>query len=140
MKLKILKFILVASFAFLASCATTQERLMDSDQNQLALRQIQTRAYDTAEKKFVMVSVITTLQDLGFVVDSADIDVVIVTATKLDGYALKMTVTTRRRGDSQMLVRANAQYNLKAVSDPKPYQNFFVALSKAMFLEANNVE
>lgn len=113
---------------------------MDSDQNQLALRQIQTRAYDTAEKKFVMVSVITTLQDLGFVVDSADIDVGIVTATKLDGYALKMTVTTRRRGDSQMLVRANAQYKMKAVSDPEPYQNFFVALSKAMFLEANNVE
>lgn len=113
---------------------------MDSDQNQLGLRQIQTRAYDTADKKFVMVSTITTLQDLGFVVDSADIDVGIVTATKLDGYALKMTVTTRPRGDSQMIVRANAQYGLKAVDEPEPYQNFFAALSKSMFLEAHHVE
>ena len=113
---------------------------MDSDQDQLGLRQIQTRTFDTADKKFVMVSAITTLQDLGFVVDSADIDVGLVTATKLDGYALKMTVTTRSRGDSQMVVRANAQYGLKAVSEPEPYQNFFAALSKSMFLEAHNVE
>lgn len=140
MKSEILKLALVASFAFLASCASTQERLMDSDQDQLGLRQIQTRVYDTADKKFVMVSAITTLQDLGFVVDSADVGIGMVTATKLDGYMLKMTVTTRPRGDSRMIVRANAQYKLKAVSDPEPYQNFFAALSKSMFLEAQNVE
>jgi len=140
MKYKLMKLVLVATIAFLASCASTQERLMDSDQDQLGLRQIQTRAYDTTDKKFVMVSAITTLQDLGFVIDSADVDVGMVTATKLDGYQLKMTVTTRPRGDSQMIVRANAQYGLKAVSDPKPYQNFFSALSKSMFLESHNVE
>lgn len=140
MKIKIIKLALVASIVFLAGCASTQERLMDSDQDQLGLRQIQTRAYDTADKKFVMVSAITTLQDLGFVIDSADVDVGMVTATKLDGYQLKMTVTTRPRGDSQMIVRANAQYGLKAVSDPVPYQNFFAALSKSMFLESHNVE
>jgi hypothetical protein len=39
-----------------------------------------------------------------------------------------------------MVVRANAQYGLKAVNQPEPYQNFFAALSKSMFLEANNVE
>ncbi len=113
---------------------------MDSDQNQLALRQIQTRIYDTSDRKFVLVSALTTLQDLGFVVDSADADVGMVTATKLDGYALKMTVTVRPRGESQVLVRANAQYGLKPVDDPVPYQNFFQALSKSMFLEAHHAE
>lgn len=124
----------------LAGCETTQERLLDSNENQLALRQMQTRSYDTSDQKFVLVSVINTLQDLGFVVESADVDLGTVTASKLDGYALKMTVTARPRGESQMIVRANAQYGLKAVNEPEPYQNFFAALSKAMFLEANNVE
>ena len=121
-------------------CQTTQERLMDSEENQLALRQMQTRAYDTADRKFVLVSVITTLQDLGFVVESADIDVGLVTGTKLDRYQLKMTVTARPRGETQMLVRANAQLGLRPVNEPEPYQNFFAALSKSMFLEAHNVE
>lgn len=124
----------------LAGCETTQERLLDSNENQLALRQMQTRSFDTSDQKFVLVSVINTLQDLGFVVESADVDLGTVTASKLDGYALKMTVTARPRGESQMIVRANAQYGLKAVNEPEPYQNFFAALSKAMFLEANNVE
>ncbi len=63
-----------------------------------------------------------------------------VTATKLDRYTLRMTVTVRPRGASQLLVRANAQYQLEAVDDPEPYQRFFAALAKAMFLEAQHVE
>jgi hypothetical protein len=124
----------------LAGCATTQERLLDSEENQLGLRQIQSRSFDTNDQKMVLVSTISTLQDLGFVVESADVDIGTVTATKLDGYALKMTVTARPRGETQIIVRANAQYGLKAVTDPEPYQNFFAALSKSMFLEAQNVE
>ena len=60
--------------------------------------------------------------------------------TKLDGYRLRMTVNVRPRGKTQMLVRANAQYNLKAVEDPEPYQQFFAAFEKAMFLTAHYVE
>ena len=60
-------------------------------------------------------------------------------ATKLKGYALRMTVTVRPRGNTQMMVRASAQYNLKAVEDPEPYQQFFASLEKAMFLTAHNV-
>jgi hypothetical protein len=123
-----------------AGCATTSDRLLDSDQSQLSLRQIQTRAYDTADREFVLVSIITTLQDLGFVIDGADDVLGTVTATKLDRYALKITVTIRPRGDAQMLVRANAQYQLKPVTEAKPYQDFFTALSKDMFLEEQQIE
>ena len=51
-----------------------------------------------------------------------------------------MTVTARPRGTNQMLVRANAQYMDKAVEDPKPYQDFFTALEKSMFLTAHQVD
>ena len=39
-----------------------------------------------------------------------------------------------------MLVRANAQYNLKAIEDPESCQQFFAAFEKAMFLTARNIE
>ncbi|HMN40154.1 MAG TPA: hypothetical protein PKE29_04865 [Phycisphaerales bacterium] len=81
-----------------------------------------------------------TLQDLGFVVDQADPVLGTVSGTKLNGYALKMTVTVRDRNQQQVLVRANAQYNLDAVEDPEPYQQFFVALQKSMFLTAQQVD
>ena len=61
-------------------------------------------------------------------------------ATKLSGYPLRITVTVRPRGETQTLVRANAQYINKTVEDPKPYQGFFVALEKSMFLTAHEVE
>ena len=81
-----------------------------------------------------------TLQDLGFVVDNADELLGTVSATKLDRYALRMTVTVRSRGQRQSLVRANAQYQLRAVEDPEPYQQFYAALEKAMFLTAHEVD
>jgi 16S rRNA G527 N7-methylase RsmG len=80
------------------------------------------------------------LQDLGFVVDKADEVLGSVSATKLDGYQLRITVTVRPRGQTQLLVRANAQYNLTAVEDPEIYQDFFTSLGKSMFLTAHNVD
>jgi len=142
MKYKLNKSGLIICFAFFIisqGCATTHENLLGSKE-QLKLRSIQTRAFDTTGRQKTLRTVIATMQDLGFVIDKADALLGTVSATKLDGYALRLTVSVRPRGDSQLLVRANAQYNLKAVVDPKPYQDFFNALSKAMFLTANNVD
>lgn len=60
--------------------------------------------------------------------------------TKLQGYTMRITVTVRPRGQTQKAVCASAQYNLVAVSDAEPYQQFFAALEKAMFLTANEVD
>lgn len=81
-----------------------------------------------------------TLQDFGFVADKVDDSLGMVSATKLSGYAMRMTVTIRPRGATQLAVRASAQYNLVAVSDAAPYQQFFSALEKAMFLTANEID
>jgi len=121
-------------------CATTQQRLLDSDSSQVQLRSIQTRAFDTTDKEKTLRTVMATLQDLGFVIDQADAALGTVSATKLNRYDLRITVTVRPRGETQLLVRANAQYGLKPVTDPQPYQDFFSALQKAMFLTAQQVD
>lgn len=123
----------------LCGCATSQNQLLQAG-DQLKLRSIQTKAFDTTDSVKTQRVILATLQDLGFVIDKADKELGSISATKLDGFNLKMTVSVRPKGETQLLVRANAQYQLKAVEDPQPYQNFFTALSKAMFLEAHQVE
>jgi len=132
--------ILIVSVFFFTGCATTQQRLLDSESSQVQLRSIQTRAFDTTDKEKTLRTVMSTLQDLGFVLDKADATLGTVSATKLKGYALRMTVTVRPRGETQLLVRANAQYNVRPVTDPEPYQQFFTSLEKAMFLTAHQAD
>lgn len=124
----------------LLACESNQGRILDSEQSQVQLRQIQTRAFDTTDGDKTLRTIIATLQDLGFVIDKADRDLGAVSATKLDRYQLRMMVTIRPRGEKQLLVRANAQYEITPVTDPEPYQQFFAALEKAMFLAAQQVE
>lgn len=113
---------------------------MASGQSAVQLRSFQSRAFDTRDQAKTLRTVIATLQDLGFVIDKADATLGTVSATKLNNYALKMTVSVRERGTTQLLVRANAQYNITPVEDPKPYQQFFEALEKSMFLTAHQVD
>ena len=132
--------LLILTLGLLTGCATRNQRILASDQSEVAIRQIQTRAFDTTDKPKTLRTVIATLQDLGFVMDKADQDLGSVSATKLDGYALRITVSVRPRGEKQLAVRANAQYTVTTVDDPEPYQQFFAALEKAMFLTAQQVE
>jgi hypothetical protein len=121
-------------------CQSSRQQLLATDESQVRLRSIQTRAFDTTDKQATLRAVMATLQDLGFVIDSADDVIGTVSATKLDHYKLRMTVSVRPRGETQLLVRANAQYRLHAVEDPEPYQQFFSALGKSMFLAAHQVD
>ena len=124
----------------LVSCAPSTKQVLATKGSQVKLRSIQTRVFDTTDKYKMLRTVIATLQDLGFIVDKADDVLGAVSATKLDRYTLRMTVSVRPRGETQLLVRANAQYNITAVENPEPYQQFFDALSKAIFLTAHQVD
>ena len=132
--------VLIAVAILGCQTGSSKDQLLQTDKSQVELRQIQSRAFDTVEREKTLRTVMATLQDLGFVIDKSDATLGMISATKLDGYQLKMTVTIRPRGDKQLLIRANAQFGLKAVEDPVPYQNFFTSLSKAMFLEAHGVD
>lgn len=124
----------------LISCAPSTKQVLATKGSQVELRSIQTRAFDTTDREKMLRTVIATLQDLGFIVDKADDVLGAVSATKLEMYTLRMTVSVRPRGETQLIVRANAQYNITAVEDPEPYQQFFDALSKAIFLTAHQVD
>jgi hypothetical protein len=52
---------------------------------------------------------------------------------------VRVTVTVRRRGESQSVVRANAQFYLRAVEDPEPYRRFFDGLEASLRLEARSL-
>ncbi len=135
-----INLLLLFAFFALVGCQNTAGQLLATDESQVKLRQMQTRAFDTIDQEKTLRTVIATMQDLGFVIDKADNSLGTVSGTKLDGYSLRMTVTVRSRGSSQLIVRANAQYNIHAVDDPDVYRQFFSTLGKSMFLTSQHVE
>lgn len=130
--------VLVAGIS-LSGCADPTKAVLESE-NQVKLRSMQSRRFETNDKEKALRVAMATLQDIGFVIDKADLTLGSVSGTKLDRYAVRITTTVRPYGDSQIIVRANAQYNMKAIEDPEPYQQFFAAYEKAMFLTAHNID
>ena len=125
---------------FMASCQIdSKQQILKTDVTQAELRAVQTRVFDTPDRVMVIGSVIATLQDLGFVIDQADEKLGSVSATRLSGTVMRMTVTARTLSNSQVAVRASGQHGLEAVSDAEPFQQFFNALAQAMFLTAHEV-
>ena len=137
-----MKNLLCATFVLTlcSGCVPMNSGILDSEQSQVQLRQIQSRGFDTQDREKTLRAVIATLQDLSFVVDKADLELGTVSATKLDGYSIRMTVSVRQRGNREIIVRANAQFNDRPVLDPQPYQSFFVALERSIFLSSHSVD
>ena len=132
--------ILVCAFAG-GGCATNQKQIMAADLSQVALRSMQSRAFDTTDKKLMLRSVINTMQDLDFLIQDSSLDLGTVTGQKYSGMVVvKMSVMVKERNAKQLLVRANVEYGIKAVEDPKVYQDFFTALEKSVFLTAQQVD
>ena len=132
------KFVTACLFfclAFISACATTGA--LDSQQSQVQTRNYQTKSFDTSDKNNVLRNVVATMQDLGFIIEKAD-----EALGTVSGYSFtnktNMTVTVRQQGN-KCIVRANAEYNNRAVTEPLAYQNFFNALAQSLFLTANDV-
>jgi hypothetical protein len=123
----------------LADCASRNSAITESD-SQVHVRQMQTRVYDALDKSDTLRSVLATLQDLGFVIDTADYEMATITATRLQEYELRVTVTVKDRRNNQLAVRANARVDDQLIDDPHTYQDFFTVLDKAIFLTRHNVD
>lgn len=137
---KIKTWISISILMPLVACTMPQAADVTGQQSQLEVRQIQTREYQAADKRMTLRSTIATLQDLGFVIDDADLELGVVTATRHRGRTMRMTVTARERPGERIAVRANARLGENGIDDAQTYQDFFVALDKAIFLTRNRVD
>lgn len=137
--IRLLQPLPLLSLLLLAGCASTPANVAGAG-TQLEMRQIQTREYDTLDKAMTMRSVIATLQDLGFTIDQADAELGTVTATRLHAHTMRMTVTVVKKDGQRIAVRANARIGENSVTDAATYQDFFVALDKALFLTLHAVD
>lgn len=124
--------------ATVAGCGPSTASMVLDEGSAVRLRSMETRAYDTTDREAALRTAMGTLQDLGFAIDQASYELGTITATKAVDYGiLRMTVSVRPRGTTQLLVRASADLRNRMVDDPEFYQRFFAAYSKAMFLDAH---
>jgi len=123
----------------LTACVTTQQSVMGTKHSQVQTRNYQSRSFETDNRELVLRSIVSTMQDLGFIIGRADEKLGTVTGTSFANSS-KLTVSVRVVEQNRIVVRANAQVGLNEISDPVPYQNFFNALSQSLFLEAHMVE
>ena len=149
MKISGILMISIAVLIAFSGCASSKKQLLKMDESQVKLRSMQTRVFDTTDKDKMLRTVISTLQDLGYIVNEANEVIGTISARtthikyklfEKKKYPLLITVTVRPRGETQLLVRANAQYNQKAVENPLVYQNFFTVLEKSIFLTAHEID
>jgi hypothetical protein len=139
--------LLLGGCVCLTGCVTGPQGAIFETGSALETRSQQTRVLDTSDSNAAMRAVISTLQDLGFVIDRADAALGSVSATKLARYQVRMTVTVRSRDAGGLLVRANADYSEPAsgktalpIDDPVAYQDFFQALERSAFLATQRAE
>ena len=126
-------------------CQTTPETVTDllsPTEEQLKLRSFQSRSFDLNDRTQTIRAVISALQDLGFIIERANEPLGLVTAAQFaePRYydVVGVTVTVRPQGKTQMLIRVNAVYNNKPITEPKVYQNFFATLERSLFAERND--
>lgn len=124
----------------IAGCSSTPHEAVFETASAVELRSYQSRAFDTTDRKLTLRTILAALQDLGFVIDKADAELGMVSATKLDDDELRVSITVRLRGETQLMVRVNATHAYQSIQNPEPYQDFFTVLEKAMFLTANRID
>jgi len=129
-------FLALLSLALLPACVSTYDSVLGAQNSQVQTRNYQSRTFDTKDREMVLRSVISTMQDLGFIIDKADEKLGTISGTSFANSS-KLTVSVRQIGQNQTLVRINAQVGLTEIKDPVSYQNFFNALSQSLFLDAN---
>jgi hypothetical protein len=128
----------------LEGCAKTPAEPVDllaPTEEQMKIRNLQTRSFDIADQRFAMRAVISALQDLGFIIERANEPLGMVTGARFaePRYydVVGVTVTVRKTTETQTTIRANAIFNNQPITDPSVYQNFFATLERALFIERN---
>ena len=128
----------------LGGCASPPkqpENLLAPTEEQMKIRNMQTRTFDVADRRVAMRGVIAALQDLGFIIERANEPLGLVTAARFaePNYydVVGVTVTVRSLNEKQTTIRANAIFNNEPITDPEVYRNFFATLERSLFIGRN---
>jgi hypothetical protein len=134
--------ILSLALLLLASCTqlTPRDIALEDPARQQQLRTLQTHAFAVDDRIKMLRAVITTLQDLDFVINRADSRLGFISATKLDRYSLEISVLVDHAEPERMLVRVSLPLQSKDLNlfgtrstDDNYYQAFFASLQKNLF-------
>lgn len=113
--------------------------LLAPTEEQMKIRNLQTRTFDVSDRTTAIRGVIQALQDLGFIIERANEPLGIVTGARFaepNFYdVVGVTVTVRTAGEGRMTIRANAIFNNEPITDPEVYRNFFSTLERSFFVE-----
>jgi predicted RNA-binding protein (virulence factor B family) len=133
--------VLLGLFACATAPPVNNDLLLAPTEEQMQLRNMQTRSFDVADRNQALRGVIAALQDLGFIIERANEPLGLVTGARFAEPrwfdVVGVTVTVREQPDGKMLFRANAIFNNAPVTDPKVYQNFFATLERSLFIGRN---
>ena len=75
-------FVIFLPFIFMVSGCTSYKHYYKLDDQYLARRQLETRAYETRDETALLVASAQVLQDLGFTLDESEIKLGLITANK----------------------------------------------------------
>ena len=136
---------LAAVVIALGACATAPPvppgPLLAPTEEQMKLRNMQTRNFDVTDRMVAMRGVISALQDLGFIIERANEPLGLVTGSRFaepNFYdVVGITVTVRPVNEKQIAIRANAIFNNQPITDPEVYRNFFATLERSLFIGRN---
>jgi len=150
---------LLALGIFLAGCqsSSTPSEALTATGSSVEKRQIESRRLEVEDERFLLQTVIATLQDFGFEIDESDARSGIISGSKSQAggpftlalYDVRVTVTTRMLRNRTALVRANFQkfrtgkdprfYRGEPLDRPDLYRTFFDKLEQSIFLGENKV-
>ena len=153
---------------FVAGCVTNRQP-GEGIATQLERRNVQTRTYDVADTRLVMKALVNVLQDLGYVIKSADTDLGLLNAEKWTdvphsrrelkkaekkGQPLaktqmfECTANVTQTGEQcrvrltfqrRVLDLEGAVIHASMIDEPEFYQRFFSQVSKSVFLQQEGV-
>ena len=132
----------VAVLVCLGGCASPPEvepvNLFASAEEQMKMRNMQTRTFDVSNRTTAIRGVIQGLQDLGFIIERPNEPLGIVTGARFaePNYydVVGVTVTVRSAAEGRMTIRVNALFNNEPITDPEVYRDFFATLERSFFI------
>lgn len=165
----------LAIFSLVACVQTIPKEALQLTKESFELRQLQTRSYDTANEKKLLIAGAGVLQDLGYNIDESETSLGVIVGSKdrdateagqvvgailiaaLGGGSvpidknqkIRASLITHPAGKKTVKLRVTFQRivwntqgqvsKTQSIEDPLIYQDFFDKLSKAVFLEANEI-